>query len=284
MTDEIEENPEATENPRAFLDSLEDYKEDNTLKNFKSDIDFVKNFKENESFLGRSIRVPGEDATDESRAQFYEKLAKAANGKLMPVPDREDKEAMESVYSSMGKPKESSEYSLPEVDGVKLSDDQVNDFREVAHQLNLPKDGFKDMMTGIMAKEGERLEAERIQRDNGKKQLETEWGQAYDGKMERIYTVINQTGAPTDVVDAIKAGKMGPESLKWLDAMAENLQGSKMEISGQAPTQQIGTTPAEAKEQAAELRDNIRSIRKSDPTYSAKLQKLQELTRLSMGG
>ena len=86
-TDNVQVTPEVTEQSTPevqstlseisnWRDSLaEDLRSEPSLKDFKDINSLAKSHVSAQKMLGGSIRIPGEDASDEARQEFYSKLS-----------------------------------------------------------------------------------------------------------------------------------------------------------------------------------------------------------------
>jgi len=270
-------------NQRALLDL---YPEDQTLINYKTDSDLINAFKEQKTMISQSIRIPSEDADETARQEFYNKVVKNSNGRLMPKPDKEDEAGMATIRTIMGKPDESKEYGFPEVDGLSMTDDRKAFMQELALTNNLGKDQFNGMVQGVLEAEAADHKLQGDAMKAAQEGLQAEWGQAFNGKMDRIKQVASSTGAPQEVQDSIRDGRAGPETLKWLDSVAETLTGKSMEINQQPNVAQIGMTPAEAKIRVSELVSKMQATGYKHNTATdvmdSDLRKLTEYQTLAM--
>jgi len=87
---------------------------------FKSVEDLAKGYVHASKRLGDSITIPGADATDDDRAAFRERLAQIEGVAQMPTPD--DADALNALYTKLGKPEKADAYQLPEVDTAKVEE------------------------------------------------------------------------------------------------------------------------------------------------------------------
>ena len=89
-------------------DSVKDW---NEVKEAKSADSFWEQMQNMRSFMGQSIRVPGEDASKDDKAAFNTKLMEKVPS-LMQKPDFDNDEVMQAFYSQMGRPEEAEVYDL----------------------------------------------------------------------------------------------------------------------------------------------------------------------------
>jgi hypothetical protein len=74
---ESEATPEVQEAPPSWRDDVpEDYREEKTLSKYQTVADLAKGHVHLSRMMGNSIKIPGEDATDEERNDFFTKLGR----------------------------------------------------------------------------------------------------------------------------------------------------------------------------------------------------------------
>ena len=112
-----------------WRDSLEneELKGNESLKSFENIDGLAKAFVETKAMVGNSIRIPSEEASDEDRAAFYNKLMERAPA-LMLRPDPDSSEQMNEFHRMMGVPEDETGYDY---EGTDLDVETVNDVREL---------------------------------------------------------------------------------------------------------------------------------------------------------
>lgn len=105
----------------------------------KSIGEFWQDYEGKARMLGSRIPIPGEDASDEVRAEFNQKLAGVPGVMVMPDPD--NAEAMGEFWNQLGRPEAATGYKITKPEqmpaGVDWSDDSLNGFLEQAHKIGL---------------------------------------------------------------------------------------------------------------------------------------------------
>jgi hypothetical protein len=175
-----------------WQDSLPDtYKGDPVFKNFSSNEDLYKAYKNAASLVGLDkytiARKPKDDAPAEEWAQFY---------------------------NSIGRPEDPNGYKLPEIeDAYKPGDDYVKEYRVKAHELGLNEKQFSGMVQFLSERakaEEQKSVTELMGRANSTKEvLKKEFGEAYTDKInladraikgaggEPLLKILQETGAIT---------------------------------------------------------------------------------------
>ena len=136
-----------------WRDSLPDeIKGSEALANFEDVGSLAQGFIEAKSYQGASVRIPGEDAGDEARREFTDKLVTKVPT-LMYKPNLEDQEQSVEFYRSLGMPETPDKYEVPEIeapDNVEIKTDKIEGFREIAHKHGLTAAQFKGIMGDIV--------------------------------------------------------------------------------------------------------------------------------------
>lgn len=268
-----------TEWVKSLPDAVKDWDE---VKNSDSQDKFWGQMTNMRSRLGQSIRVPGDDAGKEDWAEFNQKLvAKVPN--LMPKPDASDAERMAEVYKVMGKPEEAGKYASPE--GLKfVAGDTLVALQKQAHALHLNNEQFAVMAKDIEGKLSERSTSATEQVEANKTALKTEWGVAFDANYNASTKYLEDTNAPKELREGLKAGTLTPETVKWVHSQFEATKG---EGSGAASDSSTGDviTPAEAKLQISAIMNNKEHAywNPRDPANKVAMQRMVKLHKLAKG-
>lgn len=239
----------------------------------------AKQFLDAQSYIGSSIRVPSEEAGEEDRRAFYEKIQKHAPD-LIPRPDSADAEAMNALWSQLGKPQDANEYSLPE--GVSKED--VTDLLGFAHEANLTNSQVNTLI-GKMSEQSTAQQTEAQQRfEQDQQALRQEWGQAYDQNIQTVANLVKQTGAPEAIATAAAKGELDSTVAKWLHGLSSQFKGEGTELSGQQG-QPTSMTPQEATAQLDEIYSNREHPlhMPSHPSHANAIRRVVELNAYALG-
>ena len=208
--------------------------------------------------VGNSIRIPGEDASDEARTAFHKKLTDKVPG-LMKSPDKTSEEDMKALYTSLGLPAkpEDYKYDLGEKnkDG-KLDTSLIETFRAIAHRNGLSEKQFDNIVNGItdvnIAKAATTLGMVKANQDA----LKETWGAAHAQNTEMVGVFAEKTNAPPSIQAAVKDGIMDQASMEWIHSMAVALGPEGSGIAMDKTTAPGVLTPTEAKAQISEIMNN----------------------------
>lgn len=229
----------------------EDMRNNPSLLTTKDVPALAKQFIDQQAHLGNSVRVPSAEAGAEDKKAFYDKLM-AKVPELIMRPDLANAEQREVFHKMMGRPDKGEEYELAE----ELTDnDYTKMLRGVAHEQGLNKAQFKALTSVFpaIAKEiGKKSEKDAFDR---KEAVTKEWGAATEKNTAVAASIAEKTGAPAELVEAIKTGNAGIPTLKWLHSLAAAFGGEGKHFAGAQGTP-APMTPSEAIAQIAEIRNN----------------------------
>lgn len=203
------------------------------------------------SHMGNSLRFPGEDASDEARAEFYSKVQEKAPD-LIQRPQGED---LSTFWNSMGRPENSDGYSVPLEEGQEVPED-FGGFSEVAHELGLTQDQFGGIMKSVLAQQKQDLESMEFTQHEEMEALNTEWGVAYKQNLGQVKSFLDLMDAPDGLKELLSEGAMSTAEIKWLHNLSGSMK-SPTELANQDKGANQGmVTPAEAEEKIKEMQNN----------------------------
>lgn len=152
-----------------------EYKADAALKDVPDVTTLAKNYINTKSLVGRSVALPGENATPEERSAFYAKLGR---------PEKPEQ------YEG---PKDFKPHKALQIDNT-----QLDGFRKTFHELGIPKkagerliaDYLNTMNTNVAAMEQAReQETQRVMAE-----LDKEWGTNKDGNIKIALQAVERFG------------------------------------------------------------------------------------------
>ena len=249
-----------TEETKSWKDSLPaELKDSPALKDFNDVPSLAKSFVETKSMLGNSMRIPSADAGPEARKEFLAKMQEKVP-ELVLVPADPDKlaEVEESLWTKLGKPKEAKEYEPPKVDDVEFKPEEIDVLRVIATKRGYTKKQFATLVKDVAAEKQAQAKALYEQRAALKK----EFGFAFDDKIAAFTSVAEKTGAPPQLLAAIKQGTIDLTTAKWLDGLMKSLGGEGNEVRQQGQGHSGKLTPEEAKIQISEIIKNPAYLRR----------------------
>lgn len=258
-----------------WLDGLEDdeLKGNESLANFEDVGALAKSYLETKSMVGKGLFVPTENANDEQRTAFYDKVLEQAP-KLMMKPDMENDEARTAFFKSLGVPEDASKYDAVKLDDIGFDEDRDTAIRKAAHEAGLTPAQYKSVVTGMLEFDkgglGEREKVNMEQMRN----LKLDWGMAFDDK-KALANKVRET-----FLDFIPESQMDARTIKALNTIGDQL------IEGDAGIGDFrhegdddSLTPADALKMIDEIMNNTEHPywNSHDPRHDDALKEMVEL-------
>lgn len=252
----------------------DDIKGNASISTFADVGQMAKSFIEMKSYQGNSIHIPGEDAGDEQRAQFIEKLINKAPNVMMK-PDFTDPKQSTEFYRTLGMPEKADGYEYTPPEGKQIDTNKVAQFRELAHSIGLSKTQFTDFITKITESDIADADAAIATQKNAMGELNKEWGMATKERVDAAISIAERTKAPDHVIESIKKGELAPDMVKWIHSLSVSIGNEGNNLGDLPDTQNSSMTPAEAKEKIAEIYANPdHPFKKGDKDAMAQMIKL----------
>lgn len=246
---------------------------------------FVKQAVDYQAMQGSSIRIPGENASEEDRQAFYTKLTAQVPG-LVPLPDPENVEAMKAYHASVGVPEEATGYELPEPPEGQNRDESLHAwFLETAHTRKFSKaqakgfyEDFNQFQVDAQVKLTADLKAQEVA-------LRDKWGATYEPTMKKIDTFWANYPQFAELRENVKKGLVPGHVLEGFAAVAEGMMGKGFTMLSDEDRGAAGAiTPAEA---SIQVQETIKKLAKMEPNDAARgpmMTRLIELQKLAMPG
>ena len=244
---------------------------DPKFEKFQSPADLAKSYAELESMMGRSVRMPTDDASEEQWEQFYSKFENTKG--LMRTP-----EGYEAPPSEPGM------YEFENPDGFE-ADESVGEFKKVAHEAGL---------TRAQAAKIHGWLANNVVEDQGKieeitqaemRELKGEWGQAYDHKMQAArqtaHTLSEKVPGLGEFFDSMADNGMDAKFIRLMDVVGEALGESGAMKSDPRTTM----TKQEAIDRITDIRNNPDhpANNEFDPKYEDARKQMMNLYKIAHG-
>jgi len=273
-----------SELPENWREDLpEDMRGNGILDTVKTMDNLVKMAIDGRTLATNSVRIPSEDAAADVRAEFQENILQKMPS-LMAKPDFENDDNVKALMRSMGLPEESSGYTLPEIPESLQSN--MDKLTESAHAAGLTNKQLNAITEGIVSDFKANTDEAYGALEEQKQALKTEWGAAYDQKVETISHFAKQTGFSEEFVGAIKSGQVDSTNMKAFENVVNGYEGEAVEIGRQPTNPEFIMTPAEADARLNELmgdKDNA-YWHPEDPNHQAAKDKVIELGKLAETG
>lgn len=201
--------------------------------------------------FGTGLFAPGEDASDKDWRDFYGKLSERTRGKVMPRPDADDAEAMDALYTQLGRPEDATAYEF--VEGT--DPDVAAAVGAIAHDNNLTVAQMKALDEGMAPILEAQKEAAKAQFDEGINTLKGEWGAAWDER-SKVAEKVRDT-----FLKFIPSEGMNADTMAALYEVGKAMGGEGAQLLNQS---NIAPEPTilEAKDQIEELSGRIAELQK----------------------
>ena len=218
----------------------------------------------------------------EGLAKSYVHAQKLVGADKIPVPNKyaTDKD-WDAVYEKLGRPKTSDGYKYELPEDQKVDEAALKNFSSQAHKLGLLPTQAQGMVKFYNEMMGKQLaDAESIstaQREKAMTELKTEWGQAYDQKLQKANAVVSSV-FPKGIMsmnleDGSKIGDH-PAVIKAFSALADKM-GEDDIVQSSGP---VFMTPKEIEKQIGELQQPGSSYwDKNHPNHQAAVEEVLAL-------
>lgn len=236
-------------------------------------------------WMGNSIRIPGDAASDEDKAKFTQKVLEKFPD-LMPKPGVDDDENYAKVLAALGTPGEGKDYDMPDVDDFEWQDDFADNLRSIAQAAGLTKKQFKQWAKDIGTRNRDEMLTRNSAHEDDIAIVRKEWGEAFESKVKQLSRWLEDSEAPDGFVQAVKNKAVPSDTLKWLNSLHEKsnpAEGSNVADQGmndgEAPI-----TPAEADAQIHEILNNPAYFDSGNPLQKVLMKKMARLQKFRAAG
>jgi hypothetical protein len=203
-------------------------------------------------YMGNSLRIPGPDAGADDLRKFHDRVMEKIPG-LMPTPNLEDPDSLNQTFAKLGRPEGADGYKAP--DGITMDPEQLGQLKAIAHKANLTQKQFADYLANWSEADSGVREQAAAKHQEAVAALKGEWGAAYDERVGQINAFLKTNSAtPQYVLEALEAGTLPAEQVRWLYAMADavgNEDGQFFQQQGDTGAPLVA--PDEAKARIAEI-------------------------------
>ena len=242
-------NPEAESQPANWYSGLpQEVQAWSEVQNAPDQDTFFKQMSDMRSMIGRSVQVPGPDASAEARQAYVQKMLEKTP-EVMLKPDAEN---MNDFYNALGRPEAPDKYTAPEFgEDVYVDQSSVESFRKVAHDAGLSQKQFEHIVNQMTNGQTQAMQQQLQERNEQLQGLRGEWGMAFDQNLQVAEKVRQEFFPHLDV----HVDKLDAPTIKALQNLGKALGGE-----GTPLTQETGAssvmTPAEAMQIMQEIMNN----------------------------
>lgn len=253
----------------------EDLRDNPSLQDFKDVNSLAKSYTHAQSMLGKSVRIPGEDASEEQLEKFYQDLEKVPN---VARVDSED------VYNKLGRPETPDKYSV-EVEDENLDNQTLDTFKQTAHQLGLTNKQLNELVKFDTQRASQAVEQYEQYRENAEKTLRDTWGRDFDNRLQGAKEAISQYEEKfPEFAKELKDGSNPMANNPIVIAALSELHKSMQEKGTVSPQSGVryGTSAEDAKEQLDEIKGNPKHPywNSSNPGHNQAVNKVSKLYQI----
>lgn len=216
--------------------------------------------------------------------ESYRNLEKFAGGSknLLEVPGPDAEQAkLDEFYNQLGRPDAPEKYDLKVPEG---GDPALTDwFKQTAHKHGLTTKQAGALFSEWNAMSGEKMqswEAEaRQQSERSIGELKKEWGQGFDKQIDMGKRAVAALGFDQTALSAYEAKLGTADMLKLFAKLGSKMGEDSFEDGNRGGGSGFGTTPAEAKQQIADLKTDkqfMDAYMKGNPEHVSKMRRLME--------
>jgi hypothetical protein len=259
----------------------EDIREAGALKDIPDVATLAKAHVDAQSFIGRSVRIPGEDAGDDVWSDFRGKLTAVPGVGEFPTTDS-DEETWGRFYDSMGRPSEPGGYTVTRPEGAQGNAEIEAPLFEQFHKLGLSNTQAEGMINWMNEGNTNFEQEQAANSEEAEDNLRQEWGRSYDTKVSDARRALGHYGGK-ELITEINAMGFGnsPALIKAFAQVGSTLsEDAATNIEG---FQQARITPADAIRQIGEIRANANSGFNDSrhPNHAEELDRMQRLYQVA---
>jgi hypothetical protein len=234
---------------------------------------FWKRVLDNNTYAGQSIRVPTENASDEERSQFHEKLRNKVPD-LMITPSLDDQDSVTAMMQTLGMPSEANAYENIEGENIAFSDGQQESIKQLALKAGLTRAQYKALAQSIGEDSFNMQGKQQAALEASENTLKAEWGLAAEAKYKQAVEFAKNGGAPESLVQKLEGRTADASTVMWLSGLANQVSEAPNATSQANGTPQT-LTPYEASEQIREILSNKEhGYHNGDPRARSKMHEL----------
>lgn len=261
--------PKTLESEVSFTSQLpEDLRKEPSLSNIKDLTSLAKGYVNAQKMIGNSVRIPGPDASDEVKKDFYAKVTGIPG--VIKLPNPSDKAGVDEFFTKLGRPASPDAYKLSVPEGMPVNDAALKSFKEVAYNLGLNNAQTQALMGFEAGRMGQAIDQMKQQQIAAKQVLNEVWGNEYENRISSARTLTEHYGQKYP--DAVKSLVNGPAGNNPVFLMMAAELGKFYSESGAIKGQPVrfGLTAEEARSRIEEIKSN-----KAHPYFTEKNPKLR---------
>ncbi len=229
---------------------------------------------------GRSIILPGEDATPEDQTAFRTRLMEKVPDLIQRPGENATEEELADFHRALGVPEDVNAYVLEH----EVAPESLASVRDLAKRYGLSPDQFKGLFGELAQAEIQASEEHTARQEQTVTTMKSEWGEAYDQNMDRLKNTLEVMGAPDDLKNAVANNNAGAETLKWLHEWTGKFIGEDHNVAMMPQRGRLKMTPAEIHNRKAEIQNMEGYQQSSHPDHQRLVQEMVQLNeQLNVG-
>lgn len=211
--------------------------------------------------LGNRIRVPGPDADAAALSAFQKDLQAKVKGLALVPGENATDEHRASFWQSLGRPAEAKAYSIEKValpeglpDDFKIPAETLDQFKDFAFKQNLTQAQFEAALTNELNVHAGNLKAEAEALANRNSKLKEAFGAAEDAKKNMALRAAEKFGGK-DFAEALQASGTPEQWIAWAKAGETFAEGGSLDVT-QRGSVGLTLSPQEASTRISEIYAN----------------------------
>ena len=258
-------------------DLPEELREAGSLKDIPDVGTLAKAYVDAQSYIGGSIRIPGQDAGEEAWSDFKGKLNGIPGLGTIPTPES-PQEDWASFYNKLGRPENADGYSIDRPENLPGDPEAEQAFLEKMHEIGLNNKQASELINWMHSGNQNVSEEMQATQDHALSELKSEWGQAFDKKLGDARNALQVYGDEA-MVNMLNTTGLGdsPAMIKTFAKIGETLtEDAALNLGGSTRS---GSTPAEARTQINEILGNASHPYNdsSHPQHNAEVDRVSRL-------
>ena len=215
--------------------------------------------------VGSSVRIPGSDATDEAREQFFTKLNEVDGVTRLPTHD--DIEGVVGLLKKLGYPEDHTGYKLPEVADFTWDETMGESLRQYAHKAGMTPGQFDAFASQIAQQEADADRQSLTALEESRKEVRLDWGETLEERESLIRGWLEHSDAPESMKTLLKEKNLPLDTMNWLYATAKQFKGEVTPLTADGQSPQPKLSPGEIHEKLQRVRLDLYNMTESDPRY-----------------
>lgn len=301
MTDEITTSTETSSETLPGADSVaaptsstdwksgldNDLKNDPALSSIKDINALAKGYTSAQRMLGGRIPIPTEDASDEVKNEFFQKLTSIKGVTRLPsdLNDPKAAEQLGEIYDKLGRPPAADRYELKISENLiknkAVDEGFVNKIKEIAHKEGLNQRQLNALADPYIKNAEALFQLMEQQKTNTDAFLRKTWGNAFDEKNADFKNTLNKFAEKfPKAVGELKGGYAGNNAVVIM-ALSElgRVYRENGTIAPSSGIQQSGRTPEQAQQSINDIMGNLKHPYhiKNHPGHEDAFKKMKEL-------